>query len=355
MALGSHLQELWIRGLEKRKALQEGKIMLQVSSVGNCTRRLAYDIFRQMALEDRDGVPEELRNTLKFKPVLSSHELFNIYLENSIRHMIQRWLMDMKWLRCEPYLDEEKLLQWKGDAEIQLKDDDLRIMGCCNGITTPLQITPDGDLIPCPNCKGESTCGICGRYLIEIKCITDRPKILANDYEDISKWEKVPSDTNIPLTGGGIIVTLPGRFTELINPEPEHIAQAHMHTYLIKKHLGIDIKGIIFLYVAKDADLKEYEEESVYDVPVKQMITPISSIIQEQVLSRVHSVWEHVDKGELPPRNWYYDGCGYTPFECYYQCEFTRLCYPEMRDEVEWDYQRVGGILRYVRPSGSVN
>jgi len=210
MALGSHLQELWIRGLEKRKALQEGKIMLQVSSVGNCTRRLAYDIFRQMALEDRDGVPEELRNTLKFKPVLSSHELFNIYLENSIRHMIQRWLMDMKWLRCEPYLDEEKLLQWKGDAEIQLKDDDLRIMGCCNGITTPLQITPDGDLIPCPNCKGESTCGICGRYLIEIKCITDRPEILANDYENISKWEKVPSDTNIPLTGGGIIVTPPG-------------------------------------------------------------------------------------------------------------------------------------------------
>ena len=332
MALGSHLQELWIRGLEKRKALQEGKIMLQVSSVGNCTRRLAYDIFRQMALEDRDGVPEELRNTLKFKPVLSSHELFNIYLENSICHMIQRWLMDMGWLRCEPYLDEEKLLQWMGDAEIELKDNDLRILGHCDGITVPLIEAPQG-MFPCPECweKEESICGICGRYLIEIKSIPDRPRTLVKDFGNIAKWEKVPYGTTLPLTGGGLIGTFPGKFTKLVEPEPEHVAQAQMYAHLVKKHLGIDLRGILFLYIAKDTDPDEYEDESPFNVPVKALLTPINPLLQEQIVSKIRSVWDCVERGVLPAHDWYWDGGESKPYECYYRCEFANLCYPGIK------------------------
>jgi hypothetical protein len=233
--------------------------------------------------------------------------------------------MDMGWLRCRPYLDEDGILQWEGDAEIRLKDDDLRIMGHCDGITVPLIDAPQGTF-PCPDCKEESACGFCGRYLIEIKSITDRPRTMVKDYGGISKWEKVPFGKTLPLTGGGLIGTFPGKFTKLINPEPEHVAQAHMYTYLIKKHLGIELSGI-----AKDADPEDYEEESLYNVPIKSIFTPINPLLQEQLVDKVQNIWNCVDKGVLPPRDWYWDGGENKPLECYYRCEFANLCYPGIK------------------------
>jgi hypothetical protein len=240
--------------------------IIRVSSSGECGRKIGYRLL---------GFPQEQPTT---------PELVTFEVGHSYHHMVQSWLVAMGWTTKE-------LL------EFPLTDPEMRSRGSCDGVT--VRLDKDGE----PDPKGT-------RRLIEIKSIT-----------------------NVAKERYGMASA--GAFDRLDKPRDYHLDQAnvyaHMWNRLVRSGQCVDsfdswegrfpgplvdpedlITHITMIYVGKDTS----------EMPIKVFTVPISTKKMERLRAKFAGIWQHVDRGELPPRD-------HDPFSnfppCTY-CPFQTLC-----------------------------
>lgn len=330
--LGRLLQERNLADREARLAPQGGRPYLRVSSIGKCRRLLAYELHREAILlgcprTDPEGPLGQ--GVLEAVAPWSAHGLFTTSLGNAMHDMTQQWLREAGWLDAESYLDDEGHLQWRGDAEVRVRDDELGILGHCDGISRPLRETPEGGLEPCPTCAESKVarCGQCCRYLLEIKSITARTKPKFRAYGQGTAWESIGVDERRRV-GGGVIANFSGQYDRLAGPKEEHRAQGTMYTYLLQKLHQIPLPRQLFLYEAKDLDPSSYEDpDCPTNLPVKAIVEETDPKLQAALVEKCRQIWSAVEAGSLPPPD--HDLSEDKPaFECLY-CDYHALCAPE--------------------------
>lgn len=233
--------------------------IIRVSSAGECSRKIGYRL-------------------LGFAGVIPTvNELVTFEVGHAYHHMLQDWLMKIGWVADPSWL------------EFPLADPLLRVRGSCDGITVRL------------NAQGEPDYGGT-RRLIEIKSIT-------NVAQERYGKESV------------------GAFTRLEKPRDYHLDQANTYADLWNKlvlaHLDDPflvieerlvgrllapndlISHVTMIYVGKDTS----------EMPIKVFTQAISQRRIDRLAAKFGAIWQHLDREELPPRD-------YDPFKSFPPCSF---------------------------------
>ncbi len=290
---------------------------LRISGIGDCRRKLAY-----RTLWHREGRPEL---------PCSSHLLSIFDIGHGIHLRMQERLGNtgpLKWVDSEPCIDGGKF-GFTGHCEIPLISHTERLRGTCDALTRPLlrRTVPaslDGDhweeletIEPLEQEHPDAD-----RYIIDIKSITARRH----------KWTDWRGEERESLSP----------FEKLKEAKPEHISQASLYAWLTTQP-GFEtdrlsapltrMPQVMIVYVAKDLNPRYYEEhpedypesKSLLNAPYKIFTHTPSQPQIDVLLTKVRSVWEHLDRGELPSRDYHH-----TPQRVAYacvDCPFRQECY----------------------------
>lgn len=118
------------------------------------------------------------------------------------------------------------------------------------------------------------------------------------------------------MTGHGL-----GRYSELTKPIPEHIVQATFYAQ------AYGLEKILFLYLGKDVEPGSYDDpESLSNFPIKVFEHTVSPLDIAITRSKVMTINESVDQGELPEAEW--DDPEEPGAPCGW-CGFRNQCKPE--------------------------
>lgn len=320
---------------------------IRASSIGMCRRRIGYSVLGYQP------TPED------------SHSLFTFDLGHAIHFMIQSKLVSMGWIKAKPTFNKDNSIAWKqtsdklSGCELQILDHDLRIMGHCDGVTVPLvkSTNEEGITTYIPNKSGE-------RYLIEIKSITDKSRFWVLGIPDggkepitdinsgfididpdnfngkiqqrVAKFQYTRKVTTkhstidypvykLKVNGKDELVTVlmignsVGSFTSLQSPKANHIAQASLYA----SYLNID--KILFIYVGKDSDSKNYQDDNILNLPIKIIEHKVDSTDVLAIKQKIKDVYSYTDKTELPPRDFKWEE---DRSECTF-CPYNWQCYPD--------------------------
>lgn len=264
--------ELAIHLQQKRIKNPRDNSYIRLSDSGSCSRAIAYRLL---------GFPME---------EMTSHSLMTFEIGHAIHEMVQTWLVDMNLIKAEKVLvnrNGSQAIDWIGNAEDELVDHDLRVAGHFDGCTEPVKLTNiSGHNRYIQDNNGE-------RRIIEIKSITNRPKLKAKRvYPGVrfGKWEDIEEGQSLKDFGDITEVKhFPGSWSQLEHPKPEHIAQASMYAYIK------GIPRIFFIYVAKDGDPNGYEEYHPLNMPIKVFDIPIDMEMVELLKIKFSNIWNKVD------------------------------------------------------------
>jgi hypothetical protein len=349
--------------VQNRNKEERDNRYIRGSSIGMCKKRIGYQILGYQ------GVPE------------GGHSLFILDLGNAIHDMVQRYLVKMGWIKAKPILQKDGMIDWKqlddpqSGCELSIINHDLRIIGHCDGVTVPLVKNPNAEGLDSyyPDPSGE-------RYLIEIKSITDKPRfwVLAirdggtdtideedcpaefinisyetsqagNLMQKISRFQhsrtvrsrfgtRVSPVYKLKVEGRDELVTVlmvgnsMGAFSSLERPKSEHVMQASLYAH------ELNLNKIIFIYVGKDIDSRTYEDaEDLLNLPVKVYEHTVQPLDIATIKGKIRNIYEYVDKGELPPRDYGWDedksSCKWCPYA--WQCWPDKVNIDRIRKQLE--------------------
>jgi hypothetical protein len=328
--LAAHLQV-------KRIKNKRDNSYIRLSSAGYCSRKIGYMVTGHEEQE------------------ISSHALSTFEIGHAIHNMIQTWCVDMGILKATKLIElvnGSQEVSWKGNAEGNLIDHNLKVAGHFDGITEPLvkeEIIGYQSLgESLKSYKVDPKNG--KRHILEIKTITNRSK---TKYQIIKNGRKVwkdikPGEYLDEFEGIESVKVWPGQFDSLQKPKEEHIAQASMYGYL----LGAE--KILFIYITKDGDPSSYNYNSLLNLPVKCFSVDVDVNVVEMLKEKFKSIWvkveaffEALNKNNisieeyrnlpfkekqayqllLPDREY---SCTdyYKDFQCTY-CDYNHECYPK--------------------------
>jgi hypothetical protein len=256
--------------------------------------------------------------------------------------MIQMSMANWGLVNAQAHVDEKGGVSWTGDCEGDILDVPHGIMGHYDGLTRPI--------------KGS-------RYLLEFKTCNDKPKTVALFMEERDgipctvkyvvgegqsafspeilrmegsppkplknrgneEWLEIAEKMGVVSSGRCIVkkaildvTVVPGKFSKLESPSIEHVTQASFYA----NTLGAD--RCLVIYLAKDHQ-GEYEQESIFNIPIKAFEFEPDMAAVSKFESRSAEVWDWVNRGELPPREF---SPGKMGSECRW-CNFAHLCYPD--------------------------
>lgn len=267
------LTDTFLDVLYKQEEAQIVTGYIRASSIGDCSRRIAY------SLQAWDSEPQS---------PTSAHV-------TTLGTMIHLWVQ-MGLVACGLVDAELKIgageLYWEGNCEVELVDSERKIIGHTDAITNPL-VHSGSIYIPSPDGK---------RAIVEAKSIGNSRR------ED-------------KITG----FLKEGKFDRLTRPYGNHVAQATLYADLASKKLGEDIEDIIILYIAKDFEFGEFT--TAPKLPFKVFATKKDPEVVEMLYDKAESIWQHVDAGTLPDREYMCNSSNVSPF-CTY-CDYHKACYPE--------------------------
>ncbi len=293
---------------------------LRVSSIGSCRREIGYRI-----TDYRQGVEE---------PPIWGHGRSIFELGHGVHIQLQQRLSNvgsLKWVDADPALDEHGRFAWKGNIEIPVRDPELRLRGTMDALTRPLRrkrlrtgAEAFFDVLEPVEEEERGT-----RYVIDVKTISAREKLVV-DYNGRGEVK----DAQVK----------PSAFEKLEKPKPEHIAQASLYSWLSTRP-GFEtdriagplttLPHVMILYVAKDLDGEYYrrhpeeyaDPQGLLNAPYKVFTQAVDPALVEKMLEKVRSVWEHLDKDELPPRDY---NCTerWKDFACQY-CSWRSRCWED--------------------------
>jgi hypothetical protein len=369
-ALNNVSQQFALHSIHEGSNSSRDNRYIRGSSAGFCSRKLGYGVLGYQATPT-DG-----------------HGQFILNMGNSIHDYIQLQLVKMGWIKAAPFWNEDhSYIDWKqtddpdSGCELDIIDHENRILGHLDGITVPMLKV--GNLyLPSMNSKAE-------RYLIEIKSISDKPSFWVKGFKDggrgtldasLIEEEFIEIDVETQKSGkmqqrlskfshsrmvkvtyaGGksfeypvykvkvdgaeqfVTVTMignsAGQFTQLLSPKPAHVAQASLYADFY------GIKKILFLYVGKDVDSRNYEDtEDLLNWPIKILEHTVDPGDVDLLKRKFTKIYSYTDQGELPPRD--YDNPGVKDAECPY-CPYKWTCFPETvnREELSSKFSRLGLI-----------
>lgn len=280
---------------------------IRLSGIGDCRRKIAYRL-----MYSREGRPE---------PLTSTHGMTVFEVGHGLHLKIQERLSNvgpLKWVDAEPSIGNDGRFGWKGNCEIPLRSDERRIAGTCDGLTHPLTIKTvvvDGQPVSIVEITNDHAPDG-KRYVIDIKTISAR--------------ESAPG--------------IPSSFERLTEAKTSHIHQATMYAWLmtqpgfrtdrISEPLDA-IPDLMIIYVAKDLAPNYYtrfagtypESESLIHSPYKIFTKKVSTRTINHLLAKAALVWDYVDNGNLPPRD-YHSTANFLDFNCRF-CPFNAECYRE--------------------------
>jgi hypothetical protein len=294
---------------------------IRASGIGSCRRQIAYRL--NWHKEGKEELP------------IWTHGLFTFDLGHGIHYRLQSRLSNvgpMKWVDAEPYIDEHGQLAWHGNCEIDLKNDEYRIAGHCDGLTRPMvrytdmvggqpveffEPTHEDD----PNGK---------RYILDIKSITARER-LKIDYDAMTGTLR-----NAEVK--------PSSFEKLMAPKDEHIAQVSLYSWMTTQpgfstdrlHEPLnELPGIMIIYVAKDLDPAYYAKrpdefehpKALLNSPYKIFTVDASPRLIKAQLRKAEGIWAAVEEGSLPPRD--FNHKPERPAYACVDCPFRLECYQE--------------------------
>lgn len=293
---------------------------IRASGIGSCKRQIAYRIKWH-----EEGI-EELPTW--------THGLFTFDLGHGIHYRLQSRLSNvgpLKWVDAEPFINSSGQLDWHGNCEIPLLNDEHKIAGRCDALTKPLKRVThwiDGEPIELyePAEEGDPEAR---RYIIDIKSITARERL------------KVEHDPNTGYVRNTTV--MPSAFEKLAAPKDEHISQVSLyawmttqpgfHTDRIHEPLK-EIPGMMVIYVAKDLDPAYYGKNPEYPSPKYLLNSPYKIFtldVDPKALSvlfrKSAGIWKALDEDKLPPRD--YNHKPERPVYACVDCPFRKECYKE--------------------------
>jgi hypothetical protein len=336
--------------LEDSKKSGRNNGLLRGSSLGlKCPRRLGYMVL---------GYEEE---------PTTAHDQYVLAFGNAFHDMVQGWMSRMGLVNATPFIHEGTLsLLWKGDAEQHILDAKDGVIGHYDGFTRP--ITKNEDTYVLAEKEGD-------RYLLEFKTISNKNKIVViyyevidgieytvkyvlpqgrTTYDDLPRLEGSPpkklsskGNEKYAATVGVLrknntlprrfildIINKPGKFTELTKPKEEHIDQA---TYYAHK---LNADKILIVYLAKDFDRDLYQEDSIWNIPIKAFESDIDIEVVSSLKRKTSSFWATLEEQQsktdnpeawLPPRP-------FSPDEHFSECKwcpYSYVCYPNHISHIE--------------------
>ena len=346
------------------------------SSLGMCGRRIGYTLLGYQ------GGPH------------NAHTQFIFDQGNALHDALQLQLSRMGWVDALPRWDDQRSsLEWDqgsdsvSGCELDVIDHQMRVLGHLDGITVPLSKNAEGELLPDPG--GE-------RYLLEIKTISDRPNFWALGVKDGGTYPLKEKDNpadwieikptlsktsgkqmqcltgyshsrkvvhpiygvrecpvyKVNLETGEQLVTIIracntlGAFSQLEKPKPAHILQASYYA----NHYNL--KKILFLYVAKDSNFRDYKEEAdLLNYPMKiyeHAVDPLDILF---IKDKVAGIYRMTDKGALPPKEW--DSPDDSGSECGY-CPFLFECHPKFQSLMEVNGNLLKAGLPPISPGSGI-
>lgn len=300
------VEELAVGLFQQQQNQSRDNRFLRASSIGDCRRKLAYRI--QWAKEGRPELP------------IWAHGLSIFEMGHGLHLQLLQRLSNagMGWIDAEPSVPEiGNLFGWTGNCEINLVDNEYRIAGHCDGLSRPLiryTKTVDGQEIeflqPAWN---EETLHEGKRYIIDLKTITARER-----------------DGK------------PSAFEKLVAAKPEHIQQASLYAWMTTRPTFRtdrisgplpEMPGIMIIYIAKDLPFDYYEKQGydeprgLLNAPYKVFTRSVNTRTINHMLRKVQGIWEHLDAGTLPPRDYHYSE-NWPDWHCA-DCSFRAECYKE--------------------------
>lgn len=251
---------------------------LHASSIGSCRRAQGF------ALKGEIPLPHE------------SHLISIFDLGNGIHREVQKRLVDMGWVKPE-------------NIELPLVNHEYRIKGTLDALTEPLQqdLWMPGS---CWRLHPEDTKGYGDRFIIDIKTISSRPRLVRDDH-------------------GNIIAEEPSPFDNLQSPYKKHLMQVNLYAWMAKEQ-GIveDFPRLMMLYIAKDCEKRDNEGlDKLLGLPYKVFVSDFDGEVLKEALKRAKHITEKIGQEELPTRD-YYCNEKRTDWHCSV-CSYRYLCYPE--------------------------
>jgi hypothetical protein len=289
---------------------------LRLSGLYQCKRRIAYTI--KWHQEGRKGIPNNAHTQGIFDVGHAMH--YHLQMRLSKHGSIG-------WVDADPVVQEDehgrKSLGWAGNFEVSLINHEYRTRGTLDCLTEPLQLVTrerNGEWFDTYEVDPKGK-----RLIIDIKTCSAR-----------NTWK--------PDKKTGELVRRPSGFEKLTEPKPEHITQAMMYAWQVTQP-GFqtdridgplpEMPDVMILYVAKDVPPDYYgrypdqypASESFLHSPYKVFRIPADQFRVNTALRKVNAVWEKLDAGELPSRD-YHHTLQWPAYECV-DCPFRKTCYAE--------------------------
>lgn len=262
MAVDAYALERLARHLTGKAEAGTPGTRLRVSAAGDCSRKLGYRLL---------GFPGE---------DASLAERITFEIGHAYHRMIQQWLVEIGWV--VPDL-----------IEFRLDDHTARVGGTCDAVT--VRLNPNGE----PDAGGT-------RRLVEIKSITN---VSQERYgrESQGAYTRLESPRSYHLDQATIYADLWNRLVERqARGETDHLPLSEFDP--IHDRVG----HVTLFYAGKDTS----------DVPIKVFTQKLSPLRSSRLWEKFDRVWDHVDREELPARD-YNPFAGFPP--CTY-CPYRVLC-----------------------------
>lgn len=313
------------------------RTILRVSSIGDCSRRIGYEI--QNAQQGQPPLP------------IWSHGLAIFDVGHAVHLRLQHRLSNagMGWVDADPIVEDGQF-SFDGNFEVPLVDPARRIRGTLDALTRPMvrhRRRIGGKLLELLEPTDEDD-PRGRRMILDIKTISGRDKLK----ED---WKGKP-------------VIRRSSFEWNVNkgPDPKHITQASMYAWMCtqpgfqtSRLTGplTQIPDVAIIYLAKDLADDYYERhEELYLDPKGLLNSPYMVYLQqvdvqevEAHLAKAARIWERLDAGALPARDYSYSEkkafpCGWCPFKatCYVEEGFFTDPEPEIPPRVKYRLGEIG-------------
>jgi len=294
---------------------------IRASGIGSCRRQIAYRL--KWHREGKEELPTW------------THGLFTFDLGHGIHYRLQSRLSNvgtLKWVDAEPSFNDSGVLEWHGNCEIPLKNDEYRIAGHCDGLTRPLRrVTKVIDGVSIETLEATSDDDPLGkRYILDIKSITARERV------------KIDYDPNTGYVRNHQV--LPSAFEKLTAPKDDHISQVSLYAWMTTQQGfrtdRIDqplksLPSLMVIYVAKDLDPTYYAKKPddypspkhLLNSPYKVFTLDVNPKHLPVLLRKATGIWKALDAGELPPRD--YNHKPERPVYACVDCPFRKDCYQD--------------------------
>ncbi len=285
---------------------------IRASGISECRRKIAYRLLGYPA------VP------------ISSHLLSVFDLGHGLHYKIQKRISENGWVDAEPFINSYNQLEWNGNCEIPLINEEYKIAGHCDGLSKPLRrVTKSIGGVSIETIEVTDEDDPDGRrYIIDIKSITAREKL------------KVECDPKTGCVRNHEVI--PSSFEKLSAPKDDHIGQVSLYSWMTTQSntkIGrLDgplptLPGIMIIYVAKDLDpayYSKYPEEytspkRLLNSPYKVFTQDVNPKVVDILLRKAKAIWKSLDEDTLPPRDYHYKP-ERPDYHCT-DCPFRKECY----------------------------